>query len=214
MKNKYPLFGPNSTGREPLKGAPKMNTWGTPKSDPLAPVVPVSPETFERARWGQEFPVHVASPLHLQAPEGARTIDLRRVISVGAGLIDQPLMSFQALQGASVVLYFYSLIWFGAPGTITPTGLEWLPTVDGQRVLQYHGSPGTSESPNPTTHLDQATAFDFTTSGLVRCQILMQPGQTLRWGVTNGTGVAQNMGVRMTGYVDYTQQLQAKKFGD
>lgn len=213
MKNKFPLFGPNSAGREPLRGAPKMNAWGTPKSDPLAPVIPVSPETFEQARWGMEFPVPVASPLHLQAPEGARTLDLRRLINVPDGSVDLTLMEFQCLAGATTVLYFYSLIYPAVPGTVTPA-IQWLPTIDGQRVLQYHGSPGTSLSPNPTTILDQATAFDFTTSGLVRCQILMQPGQTMRWGVSNSSGAAQNMGVRMTGYVDFTQQLQAKKFGD
>lgn len=213
MKNKFPLFGPNSTGREPLRGAPKMNTWGTPKSDPLSPVVPVSPEMFEKARWGHEFPVPVASPLHLQAPEGARTLDLRRAISVPAATVDATLMSFQCLAGATTVIYFYSLVYPSAPGTVTPA-LEWIPTIDGQRVLQYHGSPGVSESPNPTTNLNAATAFDFTSSGLVRCQLLMQPGQTLRWGVSNATGVAQVMGVRMTGYVDFTQQLQSKKFGD
>lgn len=213
MKPKYPLFGPDSTGRNRLPGAPKMDTWGTPKSDPLAPVIPVSPETLERARWGAEFPVPVASPLHLQAPEGARTLDLRRSLSIPAATVDATLMSFQCLAGATTVIYFYSLVYPSAPGTVTPN-IEWLPTIDGQRVLQYHGSPGVSLSPNPTTNLNVATAFDFTSSGLVRCQILMQPGQTMRWGVTNNTGVAQVMGVRMTGYVDFTQQLQAKKFGD
>lgn len=213
MRNKYPLIGPNSTGRHDLPGAPKMDAWGTPKSDPLAPVVPFSPEEFERERWSQTQPVHVASPLHLQAPEGARTLDLRRLITVPNGAVDTTIMEFQCLAGATTVLYFYSLIVPAAPGTLI-SGLQWLPTIDGQRVLQYHGSPGVSLSPNPTTILDQATYFDFSSSGLVRCQLLMQPGQTMRWGVSNGSGGPQDMGVRMTGYVDFTQQLQAKKFGD
>lgn len=213
MRNNRPLFGANSTGRQPLPGAPKMDNWGTPKSDPFAPVVPVTPFTQERKNNQFEFPVPVAPPRHLEAPEGARTLDLRRYLSVPAGADHVDLMAYQCLPGAMTVIYYYSLI-FPALLTLPNPDVEWFPTIDEQRVLQYHGSPGIAATPNPATNLNSPTGWDFSSIGLVRCQILMQPNQIFRWKVSNNTAGALVMGVRMVGYVDLTQQLQSVKMGD
>lgn|GEM_PF-2198078 len=211
MKNKFPLFGPNSTGRHREQGAPKMGDWGNSRaSDPFASVAPMSPETFEESRNRYEFAVPVILPRTTYAPEGARTIDFRRVISVPAGAVNVDLMGYVCLPSATTVVYFY--------GLILPAGgfpdVEWHPTVDDQRVLQYHGSPGANVSPNPATHLNTATGIDFSAPSLARCQLLLQPGQALRWRVTNNTVAPVDMGVRMVGYMDSSQQLLSSKFGD
>jgi hypothetical protein len=214
MRNKYPLYGRDANGTIRPVGAPKMGDFGNPKMDPLAPVTPVAPQTFEESRYGQEFPVHVTFPKHTYAPAGARTVDLRRVVNFASSPAPQELMSFVCLPGANTVIYYYSLVLFASPGTTPPANILWFPAIDGDRILQYHGSPGTAESPNPATILDAPTAFDFSSTGLIRCQILLQPNQVLKWFVINNSGDALNMGVRMTGYVDLTQQVQATKFGD
>ena len=113
-----------------------------------------------------------------------------------------------------LVIFGYSLVLAAAPGSAPPSGIEWFPTIDGQRVLQYHGSPGLNLSPNPETHLDAPTAFSFNSEGLAKCQVLMNPNQVFRWGITNTSGGPLTLGVRMVGYVDASQQLQSTKFGD
>lgn len=211
MKNKFPLFGPNSTGRDRLPGAPKMGPWGNSRAgDPFAPVAPMTPETFEESRWKYEFPVPVIMPRTTYAPEGASTLDLRREMSIPAAANQTELMAFVCMAAATTVIYGYSLILTSGPNS----GISWYPSIDDQRVLQYHGDPGLEESSSPITILNRPTSFDFSDTGLVRCQILMQPGQIMRWRVSNTTGGAVNVGIRMVGYVDLTQQLLSSKFGD
>lgn len=211
MRNKFPLFGNDSTGRNRTSGAPKMGDYGNSRAnDPFAAVAPVSPEMFEEARSKYEFAVPVMFPRTTQAPEGARTIDLRRLISVPDGSSELDLLGFVCLPAATTVFYFYSLV---LPAGGFP-GVQWHPVIDEQRVLQYHGDPGTVVSPNPPTGLNVATASDFSDNGLVRCQILMQPNQTFRWKVSNTSGGAVQMGVRLVGYMDLSQQLLSSKFGD
>lgn len=210
MRGKNPLFGFDSTGRHPLPGSPKMGEWGRPNVGPLSPVVPVTPEQMESQRWKYEHAVPVLHPRSTEAPEGARTLSLRRIITVAGGATNVDLMAYVCLPAASTVFYWYSLV---LPAGAFPD-VEWLPTIDEQRIFGYHGSPGVSVSPNPTTNLNVSTGSDFSSVGLVRCQVLMQPNQTLRWRVSNNTGAPVQMGVRMDGYVDLSQMLMSSKFGD
>ena len=205
MKNSKPLFGRESNGMNQILGTPKMDRYGDARQNPLDSVVPASQEVVRKIRNAYEDPVPYLAPRHLEAPEGARTLELNQIVNVLNGG-SQILYSFTCPLGSTTVIYGYSLF----AGTFTVADYEWIPTVDGRRVLQYHGTPmaiGYFKMGTPI-------ANNFFMGDLIKCQILLEPGQVFQWNVRNNTGAATLMGARTSGYVDMSQRLTASKFGD
>lgn len=209
MKHRYPLFGPNANGTIQPRAGAKLGNFGNPKEEWNAAVTPIRPSDAERIKQTYEWPVPVILPRTAHAPEGARTVDLRRQVSVAAGATVD-LISWVGLGSATTVFFAYGLI---LPAGGAPD-VEWFPTVEQQRVFQYHGDPGVNVSSNPETHLNMATGTDFSDIALIGCQLLMQPGQQFLWRAKNNTGAPVVMGIRLKGYVDLSQQLLSSKFGD
>ena len=48
---------------------------------------------------------------------------------------------------------------------------------------------------------------------MITCKLTLQPGQTIKWLITNTSGVDTSMGVRMVGYFDTTSQRVQGRFG-
>jgi hypothetical protein len=209
VNNRYPLFGRNSKGTSQPVGTPKLDNFGNPKSSLFAPVTPISPEMAEEIKNTYEFPIPVILPRQSHAPEGARTVDLRRLVTVANGGTSQ-VVNMSCLPSATLVFLKYALV---LPSGGFPN-VTWSPTVDGKRVLQYHGDQGVSGGAQPMTTLNISTGNDFSAVSLVDCQLLLQPGQNMSWNVTNNSGAPIQMGVRLVGYLDLSQQLLSSKFGD
>lgn len=203
MENRRPLFGRDSYGVNPSLGTPKLTPFGDPRPHPMDAVTPTTPREAYEIKNAYENPVPTLLPRHLYAPEGARTINLQRVISVAPGA-NVPLFDFECFKDTSLVIFQYGLFTDAPP----LSGLQWYPTVDGSRVLEYHGDPANGFT------MSEPTGTSLSSTDLVPCQILMEPGQKLAWSVQNGSNAAALMGVRMVGYLDMSQRLMSSKFGD
>jgi len=210
MKNKFPLFGPNSNGMIQPRGGAKLGNFGNPKQGPFDAVTPVHPEDAEAIKRTYEWPVPVIFPRTGYAPEGARTIDLRKLVTVPAGAQGFPIMGWTASSGMTAAFHHY--------GLVLPDGgfpdVSWFGGVDEYRIVSYHGDPALVASANPSTILNLPTGADFSFNCLVECQVLMQPGQVMIWSANNNTNAPVRMGLRLVGYSDGSQQLLSSKFGD
>ncbi len=201
--NGRPLFERGAYGVVPPPGTPKLSPFGEPRGNPFDAVLATEPEVVEGIRHAYESAVPVLFPRHLSAPEGARTVDLRKsAIVVAAGNIE--LFRFVCAPGTSTVFFGYALSTDAAPFS----AIVWRPSINKSRVLEYHGDPSNNFEINfaPGTSLSQ--------ENLIPCQILMQPNDVLIWRLANNTGTPVTMGVRMVGYLDMSQRLTSSKFGD
>jgi hypothetical protein len=207
--NDRPLFDINQ-GRA-VPGTPQLDPFGNARGNPLDPVIPGTLRDQRRIRDSYENPVPVLLPRTSVAPEGARTICFITGAVVGPGATSD-LLNFVCKPGATTVFYSYSTIL--QDFTPAPQAL-WIPTVDGRRVLQYHGAPGPGQDGSPCNIV---APIEILTPGFcgpaATCQIILEPGQVFRWQGQNLTGAPLFIAIRMEGYVDMSQRLTASKFGD
>lgn len=171
--------------------------------------------TFERARPSSEntsiqkrnaeakHPTDVNFPNHLYIPNGAQSLDLRRVINTPTGTTGYNLFSFTSPAGAITRFIKYGIYNDGDNGA----NYDFLPLVNGSRIFPYHGDP----SQNFKIYLGLGP--DLSESSMIPCQLSLQPLQTITWLVSNTSGVDTSMGVRMVGYFDTTVQRTQGRFG-
>lgn len=150
-----------------------------------------------------EKAVQVIFPKHLYIPEGAESVDLRRVVNLPTGYSNYELFSFTAPQGALVRFIAYGVYNDGDNGA----NYDFLPQVDGSRIFRYHGDP----TQNFKIYLGLGP--DLSNTSMLPCQLTLQPGQTVRWLISNASGVDTSMGVRMIGYLDTSSQKVQGRFG-
>jgi hypothetical protein len=204
-QNGQPLFGRNSSGANQILGTPKLDPFKNARGNPFDAVLPTTPEVVKKVRDTYENAVPIILPRQMAAPEGARTIDLVKVITVpDATTLD--IYQFQCRPGSTTIIFGYSL-WSSA---VFGSDLIWTPTIDGRRVLQNHGAPsanGVNIIQTPVGNADQMES-------IISCQILMEPGQIFKWTATNNSGAPVKMAARTVGYFDMSQRLTSSKFGD
>jgi hypothetical protein len=202
--NKRPLFmNETQYGIRNNLATAKLDPFGNTRPHPMDAVSASTPEEAYDIKNAYENPMPTLLPRHLYAPEGARTVNFQKVVSVPAGG-NVPLFSFTCLPGSTLVLFSYGLF-SDAPKL---SNIQWNPTVDGSRVLEYHGDPANN------FFITEATGSGLSNTDLVPCQLLMEPGQKIAWSAQNNTLGAVQMGVRMIGYIDMSQRLTSSKFGD
>lgn len=203
MKNRRPLFDKElGTPGMPTQGTPKLDAFGNARGNPFDPVLSASPEEARAQAHQYDNAVPVLLPRHLYAPEGARTIEMFVGVDPVPGVVT-PMLSFTCPPGATVVFYAYQTGTDSNPGG---PGIfrEWIPKVDGRKVLEYHGVPtNTGFKIRAPLNGDMAV-----------CQIIMEPGQTLTWEAIHNYPAPIHMTIRMRGYLDRTQKLVSSKFGD
>jgi hypothetical protein len=142
-------------------------------------------------------PTGVALPRHLYTPAGAEPIDIRVAADIAASTITPALlMSFTCPKGGLAHFIAYAVFSDG----ILAANQQFIPRVNGGRVFQFQGDP------NNNFRIDLGLGPDLTNNSLIHCQLSLQPGQTVEWFVLNLNLVDIAMGVRMSGYVDYTQK--------
>jgi hypothetical protein len=140
-------------------------------------------------------PTPVALPPHLFIPDNAQSLDIRRLASVLDGTENEVFMSFQSPTGSKVQFIGYSIF---SDGTLAAVQ-EFIPRVNGKRVFPYHGDP------NNGFRINLGLGPDMSNANVIQCNLTLNPGEILTWSVTNLSGVNIAMGVRMVGYIDYTQ---------
>lgn len=187
----------------------KMNQASVTKpsdggNDDFARAVPLTKEgEVKRSEKLDAKKVEVQFPRHLYIPEGAESIDLRRVVNLPTAYVDYELFSFTAPQGALVKFISYGVYNDGDNGA----NYDFRPLVDGSRVFRYHGDP----TLNFKIYLGLGP--DLSNTSMLPCQLTLQPGQTIKWLITNTSGVDTSMGVRMIGYLDTSNQRVQGRFG-
>ncbi len=197
--NERPLWDQFIQGAQ---GSAKLDPFGNPRNNVFDPVVTSSPCEADKIKKAYDNPVPVLLPRYTTAPEGAETFDGRR-IAVLNPLEVLDLWTFTCPPGTTVVLFGYAMY----TDAIANTDLQWLPTLDGRRILAYHGDPADNFK------LNLAVGIDMSQAALIPCQVFMAPGQVLKWTVSNLSAAQVSMGVRMSGYLDIGQRLTSSKVG-
>lgn len=146
--------------------------------------------------------IPVSFPAHLYIPEGAQSIDMRRVCLVGAGTSEK-IITFTARPGSTTRFISYAVYNDGD----NAADYEFRPTVNGSRIFPFHGDP------NDNFKINLGLAPDLSDVSLIECQLAMNPGDVLVWEIFNNSAVDTEMGVRMKGYLDTTQRRVDTRFG-
>lgn len=149
-------------------------------------------------------PIEVKFPSHLFPPRNVASFDARKVCSIdptGTGRYE--LFRFQVPQGACLVLTHYAIY----SDALDASLISFSPEVDGNRVWPYHGDPSSNFKMN------LGLAPDLSNVALIEGNMILQPGQTFVWWLTNTQTVPAIMGARLKGYFDQANRLQSGSFG-
>lgn len=152
-----------------------------------------------------QMPAAVSLPPHLFIPESGQSIDPRVLVEVTPGTTE--VFRFIAPQGAKTRFLGYALF----SDALDFTLLEFIPRINGNRVLPYHGAPQTQADGSQTFKIGLGLTADFST--LVPVALDMNPSEILTWDVINNDVVNVAVGVRMSGYVDFTIQRTTTRYG-
>lgn len=144
----------------------------------------------------------VTFPTHLYLPEGARSIDIRRLVVLAPGSNDV-IMSFQAPEGSTVMFTHYGVF----NDALDASLVEFVPTVNFQRVYPFQGDP------NDNFRINLGLTVDLGNNALIEAPLQVNPGDTVRWTAVNNDVVNVIMGVRMKGYIDSTGLRPTRVFG-
>ena len=145
----------------------------------------------------------VRFPANFYPPEHAESLDIRRLINVAPATVEQEIIRFQAQTAQSVVFYKYGIFTDALDASL----VEFIPRLNGKRVLRYHGDP------QDNFKLNLSVGPNLNDSNMVACQIYMKPNDVFTWTVTNNDVVINPMGVRMSGYVDVSLKRKTTAFG-
>lgn len=150
-------------------------------------------------------PVKIEMPNHVfpYTPLGAQSLDFRKVSTVVAASVRTLLFEFQAPAGSRTVFTAYALFSDAANAATT----EFVPEVDGNRVFGFHGDPSNNFKMN------LGLSPDVSNNALIPAQLVLEPGQWIRWYLTNTDTVDVVMGIRMVGYFDASAKRVAPRFG-
>lgn len=183
-------------------GTPKRDPFGDNRRNPFDAVLAATPEEAAADKGRYSNPTPILLPRYTTAPEGAETVDIRRIAVLDPGE-SFTLYEFTCQPGTTTVFFGYALY----TDALDNADILWLPTLDSRRILAYHGDPADNYK------INLALGIDLSQANLIPCQVFMQPGQILRWQVTNNGSAQASMGVRMSGYLDVGQQLTSSKIG-
>lgn len=149
-----------------------------------------------------EIPVQF--PANFYPPAGAESVDVRKLINVPANQLTELLvLSFKAQTAQAATFYKYGIYTDALDATL----VEFIPRINGQRVLRYHGDPQNNFK------LNLSVGPDLSDGNMIPCQLYVKPNDIITWHVKNLDAVVVPMGVRLTGYVDVSTKRKTMSFG-
>jgi hypothetical protein len=148
-------------------------------------------------------PVPVSLPVNYFRPSGSDSLDLRSLNEVPDGSVNQEFFSFRAPLSTTVRFTHYAVF----TDILLAGNVEFIPRVNGSRVLRYHGDP------NNGFKINLSLGPDMSDASLIPCEIVLQAGQSITWSFTNTSGADAPMGVRLVGFVDNVSQNSNTSFG-
>jgi hypothetical protein len=147
--------------------------------------------------------VQVDLPRHIYIPKGVPSLDLRRACFIPAGSSNYLLWEFTCRPGTVAIFTHYALYCDAQDAAL----VEFKPTVDGNRIFPYHGDPSNNYKMN------LGLAPDLSEISLIQANLILFPGQTIRWKIDNLDTVDVAMGTRMVGYLDAAAAMTSSTFG-
>jgi hypothetical protein len=143
-------------------------------------------------------------PMNFYPPNGAESLDIRRLINVPAGQVTELLiLSFTADKSQAVTFYKYGIFTDALDASL----IQFIPRINNKRILRYHGDP------QDDFKLNLSLGPNLNESNMIPTQLYLKPGDTITWHVLNLDVVINPMGVRMTGYIDLTKRRKTMSFG-
>jgi len=154
-------------------------------------------DSFKEALETQEL----VFPRHLFCPKGSEPVDWRSAIIVPA-LTTTPLSVFKYTAKSSEFFTFlgYSLY----NDSSLAEDIEFFPTINGQRILRYHGDPDNNFK------LNFSMGQDLSNINIVNCNFRLNPNEEIEWKVVNRSNSTSRMGVRLTGFLENSYRETVK----
>ena len=135
-------------------------------------------------------------PDHLYIPKASESIDIRNLAQLDPAETFE-ILRFQCPQGVRATFIGYGIF----NDALLASEVEFIPRVNGQRILPYHGTPpATGDTQQGSYRMSLGVSPDLANSALVPCLINLNPRDVLTWTAVNLAAVAGVMGVRMSGY--------------
>lgn len=147
-------------------------------------------------------PKPVTLPYNFFAPDGADILDLRTLASVSGGATDQ-IFKFKTPPNTNVRIIKYGVF----NDVLDAVDVDFIPKVNGKRVLQYHGDP------NDKFRINLSVGVDLSDNALIPCSLFLRPGDEFTWDARNGSAVEAPLGVRVVGFVDMITKRGEQNFG-
>lgn len=133
--------------------------------------------------------IRIKIPENIVNPEGSKTVDISRLQTIASGATET-ILRLEAKKGET-----YRFIRYGFfNNKVLASEVEFFPTLDGVRILEYHGDP------IQDFKLYLSLGDNLAESNLIFCDIVVSPGQVLEWKAKNNAGAEGEFGVRMRGY--------------
>jgi len=147
-------------------------------------------------------PNPVMLPKNFYAPDGADVLDLRTLAQVPAGATLE-IFRFLVPSSTSVRIIKYGVF----NDVLDAADVDFIPKVNGNRVLQYQGDP------TDKFRINLSVGVDLSDSALIPCSLFLRPGDIFTWEARNGSGTDAPLGVRISGYVDMINKRGEQNFG-
>lgn len=144
----------------------------------------------------------VRLPRHLFIPEGAESVDIRRLVLLAPASNDV-ILELTNTFGSTLFFTHYAIF----NDALDASLVEFVPTIDNRRIYPYHGNP------QDNFRIALGLAPDLSNTSLIEGQLQVDPGRTVRWRAINNDVVNVIMGVRMKGYIDSATIRPNRRFG-
>jgi hypothetical protein len=143
-------------------------------------------------------------PKHLYAPSDARTFDMARLVIVPANTITPVvLMEYTVRESFVMQITHYAIV----SDALLLAEAWFLPTINGSRILPFHGDP------MDNMKISLGRTADLGNAALIPCNIQLRTGDVIKWEVVNTANVDTTMGVRQVGWIDNSVKRTSKNFG-
>jgi len=146
-------------------------------------------------------PFKITFPRNFYNPVGADSFDIRALDVFIAGE-KKVLMTYVAKEGQTIHFIKYGLF----TDILKADEVRFYPTIDGNRILRYHGDP------NNDFALNLSVGPDLTEDSMIPCEVDLKPGQTLQIVGENLSGADADLGVRFRGYI-MNENASSRGFG-
>ncbi len=154
----------------------------------------------KREEMSSAMPTAVSFPPHLFIPEDAQSVDISALANVPPARTVE-LLRYKSIKGGFTNFIGYTIF----NDALMLALINLVPTVNGDRVLPFHG--------NPQLNFKMGLGLGPDMQVLIPCQLQLQPNDVLVWTFTNNDVVDVAAGVRMNGYFSQSTQRKAGRQG-